>query len=222
MGGYMTFWSSDHIKAMKKAGDEGPIQVLYGGRHTKEPSLNKIKPGDIIFPVALEKGRLVVMARLFVERIEDAFEYQLRETGGYHGAIIPEGTVILSDGPFSERDGKFAAFHDGSGYLKKIIIPQGITRTIELSELRKKDCAFHQIPITCCSEIAAVGSGSAIKARPVPEDKIPLLMFGNSKSSLKGLGRGVSGKVTSVSLSGHVRKMTPETLEIFESLFREQ
>lgn len=46
MSGYMTFWSSDHIKNIKKAGDEGPIQVLYGGYHSKESSLHKIKAGD--------------------------------------------------------------------------------------------------------------------------------------------------------------------------------
>ena len=54
MSGYMIFWSQDHVKKLKKAGDNGPIQVVYGGRHSKEPSLKKIKVGDVIFPVALE------------------------------------------------------------------------------------------------------------------------------------------------------------------------
>jgi len=221
MSGYMIFWSQDHVKKLKKAGDNGPIQVVYGGRHTKEPSLKKIKVGDVIFPVALEKERLVVMARLQVERLENAFEYQLREVGRPCDAIIPEGTMLISDGPLTEKEGRFIAFNGGCGYLSKAIIPYGITRTIDLDTLTRKECAYHQIPITCCSEIAAVGKGSSIKARPIPEDKVSLLLFGNTKSALKGLGNGRSGKITSVSLSGFVRKMSPETFEIFESLFED-
>jgi len=222
MNGYMIFWSQDHVKKLKKAGDNGPVQVIYGGRHPKEPSLKKIRVGDVLFPVALENGKLVVMARLQVEKIESAFEYQLREVGMPCAAIIPEGTMLISDGPLTERDGRFIAFRDGSGYLSKTFPPGNITRTIDLDTLTRKDCSYHQIPITCCSEIAAVGKGSSIKARPIPEEKIPLLMFGNTKSSLKGLGNGRSGKVTSVSLAGFVRKMSPETFDIFESLFKDE
>ena len=222
MNGYMVFWSQDHVKKLKAAGDNGPIKVVYGGCHSKEPSLKKIKVGDIIFPVALEKEKLVVMARLPVEKLENAFEYQLREVGMPCAAVIPEGTMTISDGPFTEKDGRFIAYHDGSGYLAKTAVPDGITRTIDLDTLTKKDCAFHQMPITCCSETAAVGNGSTIKARPIPEEKVPLLLFGNTKSSLKGLGNGKSGKITSVSLSGFVRKMSPETFEIFESLFKDE
>ena len=160
------------------------------------------------------------MARLSVEKLEDAFEYQLREIGMPCGAIIPEGTMLISDGPFTEKDGRFIAFRDGSGYLSKTPVPENISRTIDLDTLTRKDCAYHQFPITCCSEIAAVGNGSLIKARPIPEEKIPLLLFGNTPSSLKGLGGGKSGKITSVSLSGFLRKMSPETFEIFESIFR--
>ena len=218
----MIFWSQDHVKALKKAGDNGPLRVIYGGRHTKEPSLKKIKVGDLLFPVALEKEKLVVMARLQVEKLEDAFEYQLMETGGYHGAIIPEGTLLISDGPFSEKLGRFISFHDGCGYLAQTLGPNDITRTIDLATLAQKNCAFHQLPITCCSEIAARGTGTIIKPRPIPEEKIPMLLFGNSKSSMRGLGQGTSGKITSVSLSGHVRKMSPETLEVFQSIFADE
>ena len=42
MSGYMTFWSKEHIRDMKKAGDIGPLTVIYGGRHSKEPSLKKM------------------------------------------------------------------------------------------------------------------------------------------------------------------------------------
>jgi hypothetical protein len=222
MSGYMVFWSQDHVKKLKAAGDNGPIKVVYGGRHSKEPSLKKIKVGDVIFPVALEKEKLVVMARLKVERLENAFEYQLREVGMPCAAVIPEGTMTISDGPFTEKDGRFIAYHDGAGYLSNTVIPEGITRTIDLDTLTRKECAYHQIPITCCSEIAAVGCGSTIEARLIPEEKVPLLLFGNTQSSLKGLGNGRSGKITSVSLSGFVRKMSPETFEIFERLFKDK
>lgn len=85
-----------------------------------------------------------------------------------------------------------------------------------------KDRAYHPLPITCCSGIAAGGKGSVIKARPVPDDDIPRLLFGNTKSTMKGLRTGKDGKLTSVSLAGSLRKMSPETFEIFEGLFADE
>lgn len=185
MSGYMTFWSKEHIRDMKKAGDIGPLTVIYGGRHSKEPSLKKIKVGDVIFPVSLENNKLIVMARLQVERLEDAFEYQLREIGYPCGAIIPEGTLVISDGPFTEKEGRFVEFSNGCGYMSKITIPDNITRKIDMNTLTHRECAYHKFPITCCSEIAAIGRGTTIKGRAIPDDKIPMLLFGNTKSTLK-------------------------------------
>lgn len=58
--------------------------------------------------------------------------------------------------------------------------------------------------------------------RTIPDDKIPRLLFGNTKSTLKGLGLGKNGKISSISLAGYLRKMSPETFEIFEELFDDE
>ena len=47
-------------------------------------------------------------------------------------------------------------------------------------------------------------------------------MNGYSKSTLKGLGLGKNGKISSISLAGCLRKMSPETFEIFEELFDDE
>ncbi len=186
MDGYTVFWAKDRVEELKKAGDAGPIRVVYGGRHLREPSLVKVKVGDVIFPVALANGKLAVMARLPVDRVEPAFEYQLRETGLVRGAIVPKGVR---------------------------------PRTNESNQAPTCSFAPHQKPITCCSESAASGNGSSIEPRIMPDEFVPRLLFGPSDDSLKSLRFDKNGKLSVVSFSGYVRRMSPETLEIFESLF---
>ena len=186
MDGYTVFWAKDRVEELKKAGDAGPIRVVYGGRHLREPSLVKVKVGDVIFPVALANGKLAVMARLPVDRVEPAFEYQLREAGLVRGAIVPKGVR---------------------------------PRTNESNQAPTCSFAPHQKPITCCSESAASGNGSSIEPRIMPDEFVPRLLFGPSDDSLKSLRFDKNGKLSVVSFSGYVRRMSPETLEIFESLF---
>ncbi|MBR0224772.1 MAG: hypothetical protein IJL92_01810 [Thermoguttaceae bacterium] len=45
MDGYTVFWAKDRVEELKKAGDAGPIRVVFGGRHLREPSLIKAKVG---------------------------------------------------------------------------------------------------------------------------------------------------------------------------------
>ena len=135
---------------------------------------------------ALANGKLAVMARLPVDRVEPAFEYQLRETGLVRGAIVPKGVR---------------------------------PRTNESNQAPTCSFAPHQKPITCCSESAASGNGSSIEPRIMPDEFVPRLLFGPSDDSLKSLRFDKNGKLSVVSFSGYVRRMSPETLEIFESLF---
>ena len=48
MAGYMTYWPSEQLRALKKAGDIGPIRVMYGSIHSKMPSIDSVKVGDIL------------------------------------------------------------------------------------------------------------------------------------------------------------------------------
>ncbi len=217
MSGFITFWSKDYVKSLEKSGDKGPFSVVYGSHHTRMPSISSIKKGDIIYTAAILQGTLCAMARLEVDNIEPAFDYLLRETGQRHSALVPEGVLMLTQSKF----GEFALFSGGCGYIDKCAIPDSIHTTIREDELKSLPHKFHQEPITCCAKTAASGKGSMIYPRPIAKEIVPTLLFGNTKSSQKPLKINKNGVPQSVSLSGFVRKMSNETFEIFEQLFRE-
>lgn len=217
MSGYICFWSADYIKKLEKAGDTGPILVVYGSQHTKMPSISSLKIGDVVFPVALKNKTLNIMARLPIGLIEPAYDYIMRETGLRYSALIPKGILIRSKGPH----GEFNTFAGGSGYTDKVVIPDHIHTIIQEESLIMLPHKFHQEPITCCAELAASGNnGSDIRPRPVPTELIPQMLFGKTKSSQKPLRLDKDGYPTTVSLSGFVRKMSDETFALFESIFK--
>lgn len=184
MAGYITYWSKEHIKNLEKAKDNGPLVVIYGSQHTKMPTIQGIKEGDIIYPVTLMNNNLYVMARMPVEKMESAYDYLLRETGNLYGCLR------LDTIPY-DKD--------------------------EQEEIPHK---AHQRPQTCCAALAASStSGSLISPRLIPPEKIPELKFGSTKSKEKTLRLNKEGKLTTVSLSGFVRKMNAETQLIFEQTF---
>lgn len=216
MSGYITFWSQEYVKKIEKNNDAGPFKVVYGSIHTRMPSISSLKIGDIIYPVAIKEKTLAVMARLPIEKIEPAYDYLMRETGLRFSSLIPEGILIKSQGPA----GEFNVFSNGSGYTKEITLPDNIHTIIYEDSLREKTHQFHQEPITCCAEMAASGSnGSTIQPRIIPIETVATMLFGKNKSSQKPLRLDKNGNLSSISLSGFIRKMNDETFDIFESLF---
>ncbi len=216
MSGYITFWSKDYVKQIEKHKDNGPFCVVYGSQHQRMPHISALEVGDIIYPVAIKDKTLCVMARLPVERIEPAYDYLVRETGCYFSALIPEGVVIQTQGVY----GEFNLFKGGSGYTGKIELPDNIHTIIQEENLIEKTHKFHQKPITCCADIAASGmNGSSIEARLIPMEKVVTFLFGKTKSAQKPLGLDKNGNLTSISLSGFVRKMSDETFNYFEEMF---
>lgn len=215
MAGYMTYWPQEQLRTLKKAGDYGPIKVIFGSVHTKMPSIAKVKIGDVIYPVTLSGGALVVMARLPVERLESGFDYLLRETGDYCAALVPEG-VAMERRPFRNDD--TIMYSTAAGIVKKKEdLPAGI-RIEPLREPVPHLC--HQEPFNCCTQTAASGQhGSTIAPRPIPAHLIPQLTFGSSKSKQKPLKTNAKGELSILSVSGCVRKMSDETQKIFEALF---
>lgn len=91
MAGYMVYWPQDRVQELKKAGDCGPIKVVFGSVHARMPAITSVKVGDVVFPVTLVKKKLCVMARLPVEHREPAYDYLVRELGNSCGALTPEG-----------------------------------------------------------------------------------------------------------------------------------
>ena len=216
MSGYITFWSKEYVKKLEKAGDRGKFCVVYGSQHQKMPSIASLKKGDIIYTVSIKDKTLAVMARMPVEKIEPAFDYLMRETGEPHSSLVPEGIVLRSQGSF----GEFLQFSESSGYADRIQLPENIDKIIDIEKLTPIDCKLHQIPITCCADLAASSThGSEIFPRIIPIETVKTMTFGKTVSSQKPLKLDKNGNLTSISLSGFVRKMSSDTFHIFESLF---
>ena len=215
MAGYMTYWPQEQLRKLKKAGDYGPIKVIFGSIHTKMPSISKVKIGDTIYPVTLSGGTLIVMARLPVERVESGFDYLLWETGDYNAALIPEG-VAMERCPFCGED--TILYSTASGFVrKKEDLPAGI-RIEPIRQPIPHLC--HQEPFNCCTQTAASSDhGSTIAPRPIPAHLIPQLTFGSTRSRQKPLKTNAKEELTTLSVSGCVRKMSDETQKIFEALF---
>lgn len=212
MPGYMVYWPGEQIRKLKKAKDAGPIRVVIGSVHSKMPSIASVKPGDVIYPVTLEKGTLYAMARLPVEKVESAYDYLLRETGDRHAALIPK------DAAYEERPSWFIG---GLGYYKsREEMPPEITRIEYIADRKAIPHLCHQEPFNCCSETAASGSGgSTIEPRPIAGEKIADFRFGSVKSKQKPLKRNAKGELTTLSLSGFTRRMSDDTKAYFDSLF---
>ena len=92
MAGYMVYWPQDVLQKWTKAGEKGPIKVVYGSIHSRMPTIASIKVGDVVFPVSQVKKHLYVMARLPVTHREAALDYTLRELGSSCGALGQENS----------------------------------------------------------------------------------------------------------------------------------
>ena len=228
MAGYVTFWSKEHVRTLERAGDNGPLSVIYGGPHTRMPSIAAVKPGDVIYPVSIRGGVLCAMARLEVETVEPALEYLMREVGRPAGAIVPKGVALERTGRGAENllDGReldfsrsVFALSDGTWLKQGEALPQDLIKVYTRAHYIDRPHRRHQEPQTCCAELAASGRGSSIGPRPLPAEALPELRFGSSKSREKPLKLNRDGVPTPASLSGFVRKMSPETWDLFEKLF---
>lgn len=229
MSGYIVYWAKDYVSAVKKAGDKGPLKVVYGSPHTVMPYISSVKIGDIIYPVTVKNGTLAVMARLPVEKIEPAFDYTVRELGRRFSALVPEGAAYYTKG----KAGEFVCLHHGCGYVtgdftyysddarkSETRIPDNISREYREWELEELPHCFTQEPKTCCAKQAASGEhGSEIYPREIPLDAAKAMLFGKDKSSLKPLKLDKNGHISTLSLSGFVRKMSDDTFSAFEKMF---
>ena len=140
MAHFMVYWPQDWVDELKKAGDKGPIKVVYGSIHSRMPTIASVKAGDVVFPVTLMKKKLYVMARLPVTHRERAFDYCMRELGTRHSALIPEGIVEET----VDCGGSFYYWGwDCKRYNAREAVPEGFT-VIPLSEQVEKPHLEHQ------------------------------------------------------------------------------
>lgn len=211
MAYFIVYWPQDHVEKLKKAGDTGPIKVVFGSIHSRMPTIASVKVGDVVFPVTLMKKKLNVMARLPVTHRECAFDYCLRELGGDYGALLPEGIVV-------EHPGSFYWAWNCKSYNSPEELPAGV-RLISLAEQGEKPHQAHQEPFNCCSQWAVWGEeGTFIEPRPLRDEVIPLLRFGYPKSKEKALRLDKNGNILSMSLSA-TRRIARESEKFFDGLF---
>lgn len=208
MAYYTVYWPQDRIEELKKAGDTGPIKVVYGSIHSRMPAISSINEGDVVFPITLIKKKLYVMARLPVTHRERAFDYCIRELGSDYSSLIPEGIAV-------EVSETFYWSWDCKSYDCAKDVPEGI----QIVHKADKPHQLHQEPFNCCAKWAVWGEkGSSIIPRLLPDEVIPLLRFGYPKSKEKALRLDKKGNLLSMSLAC-TRRMSEETTKIFDGLF---
>jgi hypothetical protein len=75
---YTVFWTQDRCKALRKLGGVGkPLEMLFGGPHTSEPSFLRatVRPDDELYPISVHAGVLYLLGRVRVRRILSLEEY---------------------------------------------------------------------------------------------------------------------------------------------------
>jgi len=98
------------------------------------------------------------------------------------------------------------------------LTPEGVNWELYYGTPKKPHLA-HQEPFNCCSKWAVWGDkGSKIMPRVLSCELLPGLRFGYPKSKEKGLRFDARGNVMSNCLCA-TRRLSEETLEIFEALF---
>lgn len=62
-------WTNEYCQKLRRAGDAGkPLRVLFSGSHQSQPSLRSfgVGPGDYVFVIRVEKGRMFLVAGMRV------------------------------------------------------------------------------------------------------------------------------------------------------------
>lgn len=72
---FTTLWTKERRRRLEREGDRGPIEVIFGGPHISQPNLDSVKIGDVIYPVLVDEGRLIVAARLEIEARMDPRDF---------------------------------------------------------------------------------------------------------------------------------------------------
>ena len=69
---YTVLWNSDRVKIAKKHGLAGrPIDFLFGGQHTSQPSFIRagVKAGEVVYPISLRDGGVHIHSQFRVRAI---------------------------------------------------------------------------------------------------------------------------------------------------------
>jgi hypothetical protein len=97
---HVVMWTQDRVKWLRRVGDEGPLEVIFGGPHLSQPSIDNVRVGDVICPLAATNGRLFILGKLLVQQLLDPDEFVERQLGLKRGAAATwnEFRTRLPDG----------------------------------------------------------------------------------------------------------------------------
>ena len=98
-------WTNDYCRKLKRAGDAGrPLRVVFSGSHLSQPSLASfgVVPGDCIFVIRVDKGRLFLVGGLRIREYVTLDAY-LRQVLGLPESYASLGLFELEDRLAKER-----------------------------------------------------------------------------------------------------------------------
>jgi hypothetical protein len=72
---FVTLWPNSYCNYLKLEKDEGPLEVVYGGKHQAMPSIASVRVGDTMIALSVTSGSLFLMGGMTVSRIEEPFAY---------------------------------------------------------------------------------------------------------------------------------------------------
>ena len=72
---FVVLWSLERCRWLKKVRDTGPLEVIFGGPHTSQPSLDSVSEGDVIYPICVQSGTLHLIARMTVQSLVPPEEF---------------------------------------------------------------------------------------------------------------------------------------------------
>lgn len=78
---YLLLWSQARLRWLRRCGDEGPLEVLFGGPHISMPTLARLACGDCVYVVGVAHGRLHGVARIEVSGFDDPDAFVARRFG---------------------------------------------------------------------------------------------------------------------------------------------
>lgn len=136
----------------------------------------------------------------------------------YPVTLMDKKLYIMARLPVEHRERAYDYLVRELGNPCSSLVPDGVEWELYYNTPIKPHLE-HQRPFNCCSEWAVWGEqGSNIEPRQLPDEVLSELRFGYPKSKEKGLRFDKKGNVVSSCLCS-TRRLSPETLKIFEALF---
>lgn len=72
---FVVLWTQERVRWLRRVKDFGPLEVVFGGPHISMPPIDRVQPGDSLYPVAIIGGKLLLLAGMRVRAIRTPDEF---------------------------------------------------------------------------------------------------------------------------------------------------